>query len=292
MQRTAGRGYRRRINFYITCLLALFVLCFVVSEFQPAEAQAAGGAPDGGGVGDVVKHYLKSVGWVMGIVLGTVSVAMVFLIVLLFIDLRLGAAIPPGFVEEFTDTVNKRRFKEAYELAKNDGSFLARVLSTGMSRLQYGIEDAREAALNMVETIRTGKESLVSYLAVVGTLGPLLGLVGTVVGMIGAFRALGGAQTGKPPEFSVLAEQLSHALVVTFFGILLSVPAIVAHQFFKNRLAAVTQDTSNIGDDLLTQMYHNSKRAAAPGQPSGSSPDTRQPAPAPATQTGGVVAAR
>src|SRR5438132_3967272 len=166
MRRAAGRGYRRRIHFYFCCLLALFVLCFVVSAFQPALAQApggAGGAADAG-AGSTITHYFKSVGWVMGIVLGSVSVAMVFLIVLLFIDLRLGAAIPPGFVEEFTDTVNKRRFKEAYELAKNDGSFLARVLSTGMSRLQYGIEDAREAALNMVETIRTGKESLVSYL--------------------------------------------------------------------------------------------------------------------------------
>ena len=45
------------------------------------------------------------------------------------------------------------------------GAQLARVLTTGMGRLQYGIEDAREAAFNMVETIKSGKEQLISYLA-------------------------------------------------------------------------------------------------------------------------------
>ncbi len=280
MPALSGRRRRRLLDCLLWCLLALFVLVFLVGPLQSLHAQEGSG-PEGGGSSpgkvNLIQHYVKSVGWIMGSVLGLVSVMLVFLVVLLLIDLRLGAAIPSGFVEEFTELVNKRRFKEAYELAKNDGSFLARVLSTGMSRLQYGIEDAREAAINMVETIRTGKESLVSYLAVVGTLGPLLGLVGTVSGMIGAFRELGGAQGS--PEFSKLAEQLSHALVVTFFGILLSLPAIVAHQFFKNRLSAVTQDTANIGDDLLTQMYHNSKKPnPAPTQPATVTvvPDTRQ----------------
>ena len=79
------------------------------------------------------------------------------LTVTLAMDVRMGDSVPAGFVEEFTDTVNKRRFKEAYDLAKNDTSFLARVLTAGMSRLQYGIEDARETAMNTVESIRAGK---------------------------------------------------------------------------------------------------------------------------------------
>ena len=87
---------------------------------------------------------LESVGWFFGITLLIVSIALVTLVVLLVMELRMSAAIPPAFVEDFTDTVNKRRFKEAYEMAKEDPSFVARVLTAGMSRLQYGIEDARE----------------------------------------------------------------------------------------------------------------------------------------------------
>ncbi len=51
-------------------------------------------------------------------------------------------AIPPGFVDEFTDTVNKRKFKEALDMARNDAArSWARCSTAGMSRLQYGLED-------------------------------------------------------------------------------------------------------------------------------------------------------
>ena len=32
---------------------------------------------------------------------------------------------------------------------------------------------------------------------------------------------------------------------------------------FHNRLVRLAMDTSNLADDLLTQMYHNSKKPAA-----------------------------
>jgi biopolymer transport protein ExbB len=221
----------------------------------------AAASSEGSGKQNLFVHIVKSAGWVFGPLLLVISILLVALIVLLSMDLRLGIAIPPAFVEDFTDTVNKRQFKEAYDLAREDGSFLARVLTTGMSRLQYGIEDAREAAFNMVESIRSGKEQLITYLATIGTLGPMLGLVGTVFGMILSFMELG--QKGKTPDPAKLADGISHALVVTLLGIGLSVPAIFCHAFFRNRLIRISMDASTVADDLLTQMYHNSKKSPA-----------------------------
>jgi len=190
-----------------------------------------------------------------------ISIGMVALIIILMLDLRLGEAVPPAFVDEFTSMVNKRQFKQAYDLCKNDTSYLARVMTAGMGRLQYGIEDAREAMFSMGETVKASKDSWISYLATVGTLGPMLGLVGTVSGMIGAFRKLGSSKGA--PDASSLAGEISHALVVTLVGVAISVPAIFFYTFFKNRLTAIAQNTSNLADDLLTQMYHNSKKPAA-----------------------------
>ncbi len=221
---------------------------------------------------EIFLHILYSVGWIFGAVLLLVSIALVTLCVLLIMELRMGVAIPPVFVEEFTDTVNKRRFKEAYEMAKEDPSFVARVLSAGMSRLQYGIDDAREASYSMLESVKAGKDQFIVYLATIGTLGPLLGLVGTVFGMILAFMTLSSGDQIKPQE---LAGEISHALVVTLLGVALSVPAIFAHAFFKNRLTRITHDTGTVADDLLTQMYYNSKKAGA------SPADMNAPAPPP-----------
>jgi len=206
----------------------------------------------------LLTHIIKSAGIVFGPLLLVISILLVALIVLLLMDLRLGVAVPPVFVEDFTDTINKRRFKEAFEMAKEDESYLARVLATGMGRLQYGIEDAREAAFNMVDSIEANKKQLITYLATIGTLGPLLGLVGTVFGMILSFMEL---SAGGTPDPKKLADGISHALVVTLLGIALSVPAIFAHAYFSNALSRIKHDVSNIADDLLTQMYHNSKKA-------------------------------
>jgi biopolymer transport protein ExbB len=135
-------------------------------------------------------------------------------------------------------------------------------MTAGMGRLQYGIDDAREAMFGMVDTIRSSKDAWISYLATIGTLGPMLGLVGTVSGMIGAFRKLGDAVGA--PNASDLAGEISHALVVTLVGVGISVPAIFFYTFFKNRLTGITTSVSTLADDLLTQMYHNSKKPAAP----------------------------
>jgi len=60
---------------------------------------------------------------------------------------------------------------------------------------------------------------------------------------------------------------------VTLVGIGLSLPAIFFHAFFKNRLIRLTHEAGTVADDLLTQMYYNSKK------PAGSSPET-EPVPA------------
>jgi biopolymer transport protein ExbB len=249
-------------------------LAAVVLLAGTAQAQEGGGEQASGG--NLVLFMIRSLGWVFGPLLLAISVAMMALVVLLVLDLWPTKAIPPGFVDEFTDTVNKRKFKEAFDMARNDPSFLGQVLTAGMSRLQYGLEDAREAAMNTLESIRSGKEQLNNYTAVIATLGPMLGLVGTVYGMILSFSVLATATQVNPAK---LADGISHALVVTLFGVAISVPAIFFNAFFRNRITRVTMDVGHIADDLLTQMYHNSKKPAAGAAATTAGPSQTTPVP-------------
>jgi biopolymer transport protein ExbB len=286
----ASASRPRVVAFFVVTLLTVLAAGWIAPAWQPAAAQDAAPAaapadPSSTPVRDegLFMHILRSAGPIFGPLLGFLSVALVALIVLLTMDLKMQNAIPPQFVEEFTDTVNKRKFKEAFDLARSDPSFLGKVLTGGMSRLQYGIEDAREAAMNMVDSIRSSKEQLNNYTAVICSLGPLIGLVGTVFGMILSFKEL--ARGGKV-DAAKLADGISHALVITMLGIGLAVPGLFFNAFFRNRITRISMDTANIADDLLTQMYHNSKRPAAPvvAAPGPADPRTSstptQPAPA------------
>ena len=246
----------------LSCVLGLLVFGFVCSAVlvltpNTAFAQEAAEEAPKEKINPFV-HFFVSIGIPFGLIFSVISIGMVALIIILLLDLRLGEAVPPSFVEEFTEMVNKRQFKQAYEICRNENTFVARVLSAGMGRLQYGIEDAREAMSAMNDSVKAGKDSWISYLGIIGTLGPLLGLVGTVSGMIGAFRKLG--ETVGAPKASDLAGEISHALVVTLVGVAIACPAIFWFTFFKNRLTNISVNVATLADDLLTQMYHNSKK--------------------------------
>jgi biopolymer transport protein ExbB len=251
--------FHKHTRFLFCAVLAVFVVTSfsAVAQAQDASGTAAAEEP-------LPLFMLKALGWIFGPLLLAISVAMMALVVLLVLDLRMSSAIPAGFVDEFTDTVNKRKFKEAFDMARNDPSFLGQVLTAGMSRLQYGLEDAREAAMNTLESLKSDKEQKNNYNAVIATMGPMLGLVGTVFGMIKSFSVLATSATVNP---SKLADGISHALVVTLFGVGVSIPAIFFSAFFKNRITRVCMDVGHIADDLLTQMYHNSKKPAPPTPP-------------------------
>src|SRR4051794_13203334 len=92
----------------------VFLLLFVVvgpGGVRAVRAQAEGGGGNAAGEEyeepNLLEHIVKSAGWVFGPLLLLVSIALVTLIVILAMDLRMNVAIPPDFVEEFTDTVNK-----------------------------------------------------------------------------------------------------------------------------------------------------------------------------------------
>ena len=140
--------------------------------------------------------------------------------------------------------------------------------------LSYGLEDAREAAANMLESIRSEKDQKNAYTGVIGTLGPLIGLVGTVWGMIGAFMTLAEVPEGKQAEAKDLAHHISEALSITFAGVFIAVPALFGYAFLRNKVLRMTMDTGHIADDLLTQMYHNSKKAGGGPSSGGTAPPT------------------
>ena len=124
---------------------------------------------------------------------------------------------------------------------------------------------------------RARQDHLLSYVAILGTLGPLIGLVGTVAGMITTFGELG---RGGSPQADKLARGISHALNATLVGIFLSVLAIPAYSFLKNRLNRLILDLGLFADDLLTQAFYQSKRAGGDGKPVPGKPvDPAPPAP-------------
>ena len=133
-----------------------------------------------------------------------------------------------------------------------DSSFLARVLAAGVRKLPAGLSQAQRASELANEDATMEMEHRTTYLATVGTLGPMIGLVGTVYGMIIAFRVI--ASEGSTPQANHLAAGISTALYATLEGIAISIPAIFFYAMFRNRIARLSLEVGMTAEPLLEQF--------------------------------------
>src|SRR5437763_17110189 len=98
------RRRQRWTTFLLACLVALFLSWAVLPATQPARAADDAQSEDNKPKGEQVSmpiHMLKSIGPVMGIILGLLSVSLVALVVLLAMDVRMGDSVPPTCVADF-----------------------------------------------------------------------------------------------------------------------------------------------------------------------------------------------
>lgn len=86
----------------------------------------------------------------------------------------------------------------------------------------------------------------------IGTVAPMVGLFGTVFGMIKAFTVLGSA--GGQPRPDQLAEAISVALVTTFWGLLVAIPALFMHGFFRSRIESLVSEAALEAEALLERL--------------------------------------
>ena len=71
------------------------------------------------------------------------------------------------------------------------------------------------------------------WLAVIGSVSPLLGLMGTTIGVMNAF--LGITATGSA-NIGAVAPGVAEALVTTVAGLAVAIPAVIAYNYFVSRL--------------------------------------------------------
>jgi biopolymer transport protein ExbB len=186
------------------------------------------------------------------------SFGLVALLVMCFLQFRKVVMMPPGLVQPFEQHLEQKQYQEAFELAKNDDSYLGHVLAAGMGKLQAGYPAAVEA-MQAAEGEQAMKlEHKISYVSLVGALAPMFGLLGTVDGMVAAFMLI--AQQDTAPKPSELAVGISQALVTTLIGLWLAIPAIACYGLLKNWLQRFNMEVDDESMRLMARFQNLGKK--------------------------------
>jgi biopolymer transport protein ExbB len=222
---------------------------------EPAPANNDDDAP--AAVGDQPAEgetsYLVWVFEALGIPYMLIFLALSFTLVALFVMNLITSArskvCPVHLVEDFEEMLDNKQYQDAYELAKEHESVLGSVLSAGLAKLSAGYPQAIEAMQEIGEEENMKLEHRLSYMALIGTISPMVGLFGTVHGMISAFQVI--ATGGSTPEASELAGGISTALFTTLLGLAIAIPAIAVYNILKNRVARLMLEVGILSEGLM-----------------------------------------
>jgi biopolymer transport protein ExbB len=217
----------------------------------------------------------------IGILIAAMSFYLIALVVWMAIRYRTSAALPRRLVREIQELLDQKRYSDAYSRAAGDPSLFGRVLSAGVRKLSAGVAHGQRAMEMANEDATMEMEHRTTYLATVGTLGPMIGLVGTVYGMIMAFRVI--ATEGSSPQASQLAAGISTALFATLEGIAISIPAIYFYSYFRNRIARMSLEVAMAAEPLLEQFAPGVVKPQGPAAPPAPSSAAATPMPMPGT---------
>jgi len=197
-------------------------------------------------------YFVGALGWKYTIAFLFLSVTLVALVVMNLLAVRRDEVVPIGLIEQFEEYLNDKKYQEAYELSVEDDSFLGRVLSAGLARLKSGYPQAIEAMQEVGEEENMKLEHSLSYIALIGSISPMVGLLGTVDGMVSAFSVI--AQSTQAPSPPELAGDISTALITTLAGLWLAIPAISVYFILRNRVARLTLEVGVISEQLMSRF--------------------------------------
>jgi biopolymer transport protein ExbB len=245
-----------------SCLFAgvvMAITCVVPSVAVAQDEEEMVDDSEGGGGSNLLVYIASACGWIFGPVFLLLSFVFVALVVMCFLQIRKTLLLPESLSHQFEQHLEAKEYQPAYELAKNDDSYLGHVLAAGMSKLQAGYPAAVAAMEEAQGEEQMKLEHKISYISLIGALAPMLGLLGTVTGMVSSFKQISD-NPGVAPKPDQLAGGIATALVTTLIGLWIAIPAITFFQLFRNRVEEINNDAAEESGRLMSRFQTISKK--------------------------------
>ena len=199
------------------------------------------------------------VGWLL---LG-VSIAGTALSIEHFSSIRREKLAPPDIVDELEALIEEENYQGAIEICDDDKGYVATLIGNALRMRHAGYEEM-VGVLEQTAAEETFKlQAKISYLSLIGNVGPLLGLLGTVTGMISSFQVI---ETLKAPTPRDLAVGVYESLVNTTLGLFVAIVFLTIYFVFKNKVTKLTLGVNLQAVEMLRSLVGkvtSQKHAAA-----------------------------
>jgi biopolymer transport protein ExbB len=202
-----------------------------------------------------ILETLMGAGPVM-IVLFALSVFFVMLVIVYLMTIRRGAVVSSGYMATADALLRKRDYLGLLAVSNRHGEAIARVVQKMLDfttkNPNADLQQVREIAETEGTRVASSLNNRVTYLADIGMIAPLLGLLGTVLGIIRSFGALG-ADLGTA-RYVLLSKGISEALVNTCAGLAIGIPAMMAYAVFRGKAQKLISELESASTHVLALL--------------------------------------
>ena len=103
---------------------------------------------------------------------------------------------------------------------------------------------------------RDSLSRFIPWLATIGSVSPLIGLLGTVLGVISAFFGIATQGSGN---IAAVAPGIGEALMATAAALTVAIPAVFGYNIFANRVNRLDSEIEGFGSELIALMVREGR---------------------------------
>lgn len=159
---------------------------------------------------------------------------------------------PPALIDELETLVEENNLDEALALCQSDGSYLANVTAGGLVMKEAGYEEMIRGLEQVSVQEQFKLNQKISYLSLIGNIGPLLGLLGTVTGMISSFQEIEKIAAPTPAQ---LSKGVYESLVNTTMGLFTGICFLTAYFLLKNKVTNMSLTLNLMAIEILKKAH-------------------------------------
>ncbi len=196
--------------------------------------------------------------------LAALSVVTLILVFLYFLTIRRGTVVSDKFMNAAEALIRKRDYLGLVAQCNRQNESISHVAEKALDFMTKNsgvsfaeVREVAEAEGSRQAGILTQR---ISYLSDIGSIAPMIGLLGTVIGMIKAFLTISNG-TNQGVKQLVLAENVSEALITTATGLVIGIVAMIFYSVFRGRVQKYIAELEAAATHLMALLAAQYKRS-------------------------------
>jgi len=192
--------------------------------------------------------------WYVLIPLMLCSIISIAIILERIISLRVSAVIKPSLARAIHELGYGGKTTLVEQESVEEDTALARLVRACLMYTSWPKDENADAVQAYARREIVRLERGLVFLEVVTGLGPLLGLMGTILGLIRIFSSAGNS-VELSAQSTAIAAGIAEAMYCTVAGLIVAIPALIAHSLFSRHIEALTIDLETLCSELLGKLY-------------------------------------